>query len=105
MSDESTVSVNFAKPIPLFPLDGVLLMPHQVIPLHIFEPRYQQMVEHALDGPGLIAMASFKGQRWRLEYHGRPPIMPAVCVGHIVQHERTPDGRFNLLLQASAARR
>lgn len=99
MGEENTIRVNFARPMPIFPLESVVLLPQQVLHLHIFEPRYQQMVEHALDGPGQIAMAIFEGQRWKQEYHGRPPIRQAVCVGQILQHERLPDGRYNVLLQ------
>ncbi|MBL9032527.1 MAG: LON peptidase substrate-binding domain-containing protein [Phycisphaerae bacterium] len=99
MSDESAIQVNFGKPMPLFPLDSAVLLPQQVLPLHIFEPRYRQMVEHALDGAGQIAMAVFRGKAWKSNYHGRPPLRPAVCVGQIVQHERLPDGRYNLILQ------
>ncbi len=97
--EEHSIQVNFGKPMPLFPLDNVTLLPQQVLPLHIFEPRYRQMVQRALDGSGQIAMAIFEGKRWQQEYHGRPPIRPAVCVGQIVQHEKTLDGRYNLLLQ------
>ncbi len=99
MDEETTIRVNFGKPIPLFPLDSVVLLPQQVMPLHIFEPRYRQMVDEALDGAGQIAMAVFAGDRWKQEYHGNPPVRPAVCVGQIVQHERMPDGRYNILLQ------
>lgn len=96
---DNAVHVNFGKPMPLFPLDSVTLLPQQVLPLHIFEPRYREMVARALDGPGQIAMAIFQGDRWKQEYHGRPPIRPAVCVGHICHHESLEDGRFNLWLQ------
>ncbi len=100
MSDDApTIRVNFAKPMPVFPLDSVALFPHAVVPLHIFEPRYRQMVSDALDESGQIAMAMFEGDRWREEYHGRPPLRPCVCIGHIAQHERLPDGRYNVLLQ------
>ncbi len=99
MSDEGAIQVHFGKPMPLFPLDSAVLLPQQVVPLHIFEPRYRQMIQHALDGPGQIALAVFEGQRWKQEYHGRPPLRPAVCVGQIVQHERLPDGRYNILVQ------
>lgn len=85
--------------MPLFPLGHVALMPQQVQPLHIFEPRYRQMVEHVLDGAGQIAMAVFEGDRWKREYHGRPPLRPAVCIGQIIHHERLEDGRYNLALQ------
>eukprot|EP00913_Durusdinium_trenchii_P006419 g6031.t1 len=69
------------------------------MPLHIFEPRYVQMITHALDSSGQIAMAMFAGDRWKHEYHGLPPVRPAACVGQIVQHERMDDGRYNILLQ------
>ncbi len=85
--------------MPLFPLDSVTLLPQQVLPLHIFEPRYRQMVAAALDGSGQFAMAIFSGKSWKQNYHGRPAIRPAVCIGHIVQHESLPDGRYSLLLQ------
>ncbi|MEM9064305.1 MAG: LON peptidase substrate-binding domain-containing protein [Planctomycetota bacterium] len=103
MEDVSSVTVNFGRPVPLFPLDKVVMMPMQVAPLHLFEPRYRQMTDHALDGPGLIATAMFGapagGATWEQEYHGNPPIRPAVCVGRIAEHEKLPDGRYNILLQ------
>lgn len=101
MPDEEapSIRVNFGKPMPLFPLDGVALLPHAVLPLHIFEPRYRQMVEDSLDGSGQIALAVFEGERWKQEYHGRPPLRPGVCIAHILQHEKLPDGRYNILVQ------
>ncbi len=99
MSEETSIQVNFGRPMPLFPLTIPVLMPQQVVPLHVFEPRYRQLVERALDGSGQLAMAVFHGTRWKQEYHGRPPLRPAVCIGQVVQHERTDDGTFNVLLQ------
>jgi Lon protease-like protein len=99
MSESTSVQVNFGRPIPLFPLDGVTLLPQQILPLHIFEPRYKQMVTHALDGSGQIAMAVFAGKAWKEQYHGRPRLRRAVCLGQIAQHERLPDDRYNILLQ------
>ncbi len=99
MTEEVSIRVNFSKPMPLFPLDHVALLPQQILPLHIFEPRYIQMVDVALDGPGQIAMGTFAGDSWKQTYHGNPPVKPAVCVGQIVQHEHLDDGRYNILLQ------
>ncbi len=99
MAEENAIQVNFAKAMPLFPLDTAALLPQQVLPLHIFEPRYYQMVERALDGAGQFAMAVFEGGDWKKNYHGRPPLRPAVCVGQIVQHEKLPDNKYNVLLQ------
>lgn len=97
--EPQSIQVNFGKPMPIFPLNQVTLLPQQVLPLNIFEPRYRQMVEHALDGAGQIAMAVFDTEAWREDYHARPPVKPAVCIGQIVQHEKLDDGRYNLLLQ------
>jgi len=100
MSETSqTIRVNFGKPMPIFPLQGVVLLPHAVLPLHIFEERYRQMVEDALDASGQIAMAVFDGGDWEGECLGDPPVKPVVCVGQIAQHEKMHDGRYNVLLQ------
>ncbi len=98
-SDSVSVQVNFARPIPIFPLDNVVLLPQQVAPLHIFEERYRQLVGRVLDGAGQVAMAVFSGSEWKKNYHGRPRIRRAVCLGQIAQHERLPDDRYNILLQ------
>lgn len=95
----NTVHVNFGKPFPLLPLEDVTLLPQQVLPLQIFEPRYRQMIANTLDESGQVAMAVFRGDRWKQEYHGSPPLKPAVCIGQIVQHEKLPDGRYFILLQ------
>jgi hypothetical protein len=94
-----TIRVNFRKPMPLFPVPGVVLLPHSRIPLHIFEPRYRQMINRALDESGQFAMAIFHGDEWREQYHGNPPIHPVVCLAQIVEHEALPQGRFNVLIQ------
>ncbi len=99
MSSETTVQVDFSKPVPLFPLNHVVLLPHGVAPLNVFEPRYRQMVTDSLDGSGLIAMAVFSGREWMREYHGRPPVRPAVCIGHILNHLKQLDGTYLVILQ------
>jgi len=101
-----TISIDFNEPIALFPLAGSVLLPHAPQGLHVFEARYRQMVEDCLrpvgDGPVLrakpIAMATYAGPEWHGATIGVPPLRPAACVGKIVQHERLPDGRHNLVL-------
>ncbi len=95
-----TVRVNFARPIPLFPLPGVVLLPHETIPLHVFEPRYRQMVRRCLDTAGQFAIATIDPVRDEQTGGEEPrPLLPVACVGQIVGHEALPDGRYNLLLQ------
>lgn len=101
MSDEIAIQVNFGKPMPLFPLGVVALMPQQVAPFHIFEPRYRQLISDALDGAGQIAMATYDTSNLdAFDATGDSlPLRPAVCVGQVFQHERLPDGQYNILLQ------
>jgi Lon protease-like protein len=82
-------------------LPNVVLLPRAILPLHIFEERYRRMMADTLAGSKQIAMALLK-PGWQNNYHGRPAIEPVVCVGRILQHERLPDGCYNLLLQGIA---
>jgi len=84
--------------VPVFPLPTVVLYPHVSIPLHIFEPRYLKMVEDALAGDTMIAMASFH-PGWEKEYDGNPPIREIVCVGTISSYNRLEDGRYIIALK------
>ena len=81
----------------LFPLPNLVLYPHVMQPLHIFEERYREMVEDALAGDKLIAMAVLK-PGWEQDYDSRPPVSPYACLGKIVAHHRLDDGRYNLLV-------
>lgn len=99
MSEETTISVNFSRPMPVLPLSSVVLLPHGVWPVSIVEDRYRQMVSDALDGSGQIAMAVFDGAGWQTDYEGRPPIRSAVCIGQIVQHHKFADGKYAIALQ------
>jgi uncharacterized protein len=79
--------------VPLFPLPGAILFPRSQLPLHIFEPRYREMVRDALEGSGRIGMIQPHG----LEGEGAP-LYPVGCVGEIVGVEELEDGRYNIVL-------
>jgi Lon protease-like protein len=82
--------------IPIFPLAGAILFPRAQLPLHIFEPRYRDMVRDALAGPGRIGMIQPSGDG------EPPPLFQTGCVGEIVGAEEMDDGRFNIVLHGSA---
>ena len=84
--------------IPLFPLPNAVLFPNVFLPLHIFEPRYRQMVAEALEGDRIIGMTLLR-PGWEADYEGRPPIYPIGCAGLITFAERHKDGRFNIVLR------
>jgi Lon protease-like protein len=83
--------------VPLFPLSGAILFPRSQLPLHIFEPRYREMVRDAIDGAGQIAMI----QPHRLDDDNEAPLFEVGCVGEIVSVEQLEDGRSNIVLLGS----
>ena len=84
--------------IPIFPLPNVVLFPNVFLPLHIFEPRYRQMVDEALKGDRIIGMVLLR-PGWQRDYEGRPPIYPVGCSGVITHFEKLPDGEYNIVLR------
>jgi Lon protease-like protein len=97
MSDDLTSLDDFGGTARLFPLPNLVLFPHVVQPLHVFEPRYRQLMEDAVKGDRLMALALLR-PGWEEDYHKAPPICPVVCLGRIFKEERLHDGRWNLLL-------
>jgi len=85
-----------SRKIPIFPLPGVVLFPGTLLPLHIFEPRYREMVSRALAGERVIGMAMLDGSR---SDEDPPPVLPVGGAGRIVEQEELEDGRFNIILE------
>jgi uncharacterized protein len=84
--------------LPIFPLPNVVLFPNVFLPLHIFEPRYREMVADALKNDRLIGMVLLR-PGWQRDYEGRPPVYPIGCSGVITHVDRLPDGRYNIVLR------
>ena len=83
--------------VPLFPLANVWLFPGAILPLHIFEPRYREMIEDSLDGPGRLVLGTvMEGHEEQVS--GAPPVYPVAGLGEIGRHDRLPDGRFVIIL-------
>lgn len=83
--------------IPLFPLPNFVLFPGVQAPLHIFEPRYREMLGDVAQDHGMIGMIMLKGD-WERDYYANPDVYEVRCAGKITTLARLPDGRFNLLL-------
>jgi Lon protease-like protein len=79
--------------VPVFPLAGALLFPRSRLPLHIFEPRYRDMVRDAMKGDRLIAMIQPR------DANDPPGLFDVGCLGHIADCEPLEDGRFNIELE------
>jgi len=84
--------------IAIFPLPNVVFFPHTRLPLHIFEPRYCEMVKQALANHQSIGMFVLE-PGWEQDYYGNPEIYPVGCAGEIVQVEALENGKYNIVLQ------
>jgi Lon protease-like protein len=93
----SAFHVSRAITIPIFPLAGAILFPRSQIPLHIFEPRYRELVRDAIDGAGRIGMI----QPLCPDDDNQAPLYDIGCLGEIVGIEELEDGRFNIVLLGS----
>jgi Lon protease-like protein len=81
--------------IPVFPLEGALLMPGAQLPLNIFEPRYLRMVDDALAGARTIGMIQ---PREREKNETAPALYDVGCAGRITSFSETGDGRYLITL-------
>lgn len=79
--------------IPVFPLDGALLLPGGELPLQIFEPRYLNMVDDAMAGDRVIGMIQTRGGS-----RARPRLATVGCLGRITSYAETSDGRYLITL-------
>ena len=99
MSDlQHDVPASFDGTVRLFPLSDLVMFPSNVLPLHIFESRYREMLEDAVQGDQLIAMATLMPD-FEHDYYSRPPIAPVVCIGRVTAYKQTEEGTYDLLLQ------
>lgn len=88
---------DFGGCVRLFPLPGLVVFPHAMQPLHIFEPRYCDMLTESLATDRLIAMATLRGNPQH-SFAQQTAVHPTVCIGKIVSHVETEDGGHNILL-------
>ncbi len=81
----------------LFPLPNLVLFPHVIQALHIFEPRYCDLLSEALESDHLITMALLV-PGWESQLQGKPNLGNTVCIGRIISHTPTDDGHHNILM-------
>jgi len=87
----------FSGRVRLFPLPNLVVFPHVMQPLHIFEPRYRAMLEEALADDGLIGMVLL-APGWETDYEGRPPLRAVGCLCRVATYHKTDEGSYNVLV-------
>lgn len=84
--------------LPVFPLPDVYLFPGTLLPLHIFEPRYVQMLEHCMQADRVLAIASIEAP-----YDVDPPALrPIMGVGQILAARQTEQSTWNIIVRGVA---
>ena len=82
-----------AQRISIFPLSGAIIFPSMQLPLHIFEPRYRDLVSDSLARDRKIGIIQPKGQG------NQPPLFNIGCLARIHDVEALDDGRYNIILE------
>ena len=80
--------------IPLFPLPNLVMFPHIVVPLHIFEERYKLMINTCIDRDEVFGLVLLRSGA---EEETEETIHRVGMTARIVQVERLEDGRLNIL--------
>ena len=86
--------------IPIFPLPNVVLFPRTLLPLHIFEPRYKQMIVDALEGSRQIGMVLLQ-PGWESGYQDNLEVFDTGGAGDIAEYKSLEVGKYNILLSGS----
>jgi Lon protease-like protein len=82
--------------IPVFPLSEVYLFPGTLLPLHIFEPRYVQMLQHCMQQDRAIAIASIDPSA---RHRDPPGLRPIMGVGLILAARETEQKTWNIIVR------
>ncbi|HEX4767111.1 MAG TPA: LON peptidase substrate-binding domain-containing protein [Lichenihabitans sp.] len=86
--------------IPVFPLNGALLLPRGQLPLNIFEPRYMVMIDDAIRAERIVGMVQLSAGA--SEAAARPALYTMGCAGRITSFEESGDGRYLVTLTGVA---
>ena len=92
--DEDKIISNLEDVVPLFPLGNMVFFPNTVIPLHIFEERYKQMIDDSVSSHNLICMTLMQDDMKDDDL----AISKIGCVGRIISNEEGEEGKKNIIL-------
>lgn len=90
---EALEKVAGIRNLPIFPLPLVML-PNELLPLHIFEDRYRQMLKDVETAGNFFGVTPFEPPETFID---RPPAGSVGCVAEIRESETLPDGRSNII--------
>ncbi|HEX8255484.1 MAG TPA: LON peptidase substrate-binding domain-containing protein [Thermoanaerobaculia bacterium] len=84
--------------LPLFPLPNVVFFPHTRLPLHVFEPRYRELIKDVIESDQRFGIVLLK-PGWESDYHGAPPLHSVGTLGTVEQALPLDEGRYNIIVR------
>lgn len=110
LDGERTPDREVLDALPIFPLPNVVFLPGMVLPLNVFEPRYLELVDHALDNGMHIGVPLLRPHASQLDKvdlalpvhdpgDGLPAIEGVFGIGRLIAHQKLPDGRRFIRLE------
>jgi Lon protease-like protein len=87
--------------LPLFPLPNIVFFPHTRLPLHVFEPRYRQMIQDVLESDQRFGIVLLR-PGWEADYFGAPQVHQYGTIGTVEQAVPLEDGRYNIIVRGDS---
>ncbi len=84
--------------LPLFPLPNIVFFPQTRLPLHVFEPRYRQMIKDVLESDQRFGIVLLR-TGWEADYFGAPAVHSIGTLGTVEQAVPLEDGRYNIVVR------
>ena len=100
VTDRYRTTADLPSAIPVFPLQGCILLPRATLPLNVFEPRYLAMIDDALAHDRIVGIVQPAADGGRSESPaGKAVALRSVgCAGRLTGFEELPDGRMSIML-------
>ena len=91
------VLLDACRAVPMFPLPEVVFIPNTMLPLHVFEDRYRNLIRDCLAADRLLVVSTLSPEG-RADNSATPPVNAIAGIGQIVKVQELSDGRFNVIL-------
>ncbi len=97
LNEERSPSEALTRELPLFPLPEYTLFPNTLVPFHVYEPRFRDMLAHCVSGRRLLVVAALS-PGWEHQPPERTPTVAVAGLGRVLSDRRYPDGRLDLFV-------
>jgi len=98
ITDRYRTAADLPASLPVFPLQGCILLPRSSLPLNIFEPRYLSMVDDVIAGTRIVGIVQPLGSQEESPQSKGHPLRQTGCAGRLSAFSEAEDGRLLITL-------